>query len=117
MTFYGCRNILQAYIINCKTGEAYFYTFHTYNINPHTQFKHVAQTTYKLLLLNGWKPLRQSEIEAITKIRHKKGDNNKIWYIPFIVVSHIAVYAVLCVIKHKYHSNKKQINRKIEFHH
>ena len=113
--FHGCRNNLQAYIINLKTGTAYFYTFHTCNINPHTQFKHVAQLTYNLLLLNGWKPLIQSEIESITKIRNKKGDIKR-WHIPFIVISHIAIGAVWSIMIHKYYSNNKHFSRKIECH-
>ena len=114
MSFQGCRNSLQAYIVNQNTGEAYFYTFHTHQLNPHTQFTHIAQTTYKTLLLNGWKPMLQSDIEAITKTTHKKESDNTSWHIPMIFLSHIAAGAVLYIMTHKFHSRRKLFLRKFE---
>jgi len=115
MSFHGCRNSLQAYIVNQNTGEGYFYTFHTHQLNPHTQFARIAQTAYKTLLLNGWKPMLQSDIEAITKINHKKESTNTSWYIPMIFLSHIAAGAVLCIMTHKLHSRRKHFSRKFEY--
>jgi hypothetical protein len=117
MSFHGCRNNLQAYIVNQKTGEAYFYTFHTNHLKPHTQFARIAHTTYKTLLLNGWKSMLLSDIEAITKIIHKKESNNTSWYIPMIFLSHIAAGAVLCIMTHKFHSRRKHFSRKFDEYH
>jgi hypothetical protein len=68
MSYYGCHNGLDAFIVSSKSGESYFCDLqHCQVPTPYSQIHYKSQMTYNTLIAHEWKALTRCQVNELTK--------------------------------------------------
>lgn len=68
MSYYGCHNSSDVFIVNLMSGESYFCDLHCRQVpTPYSKIHYTSQQTYNKLMANGWKSLTHCQVNDLTK--------------------------------------------------